>query len=262
MENKNASPRILLWDIETLPNIVATFQLFDKYNSMINPDNLIRERIIVCAAWQWLGEKEIHAVSLLDDPKRFAKDNLDDTFVVNKLAEILRQADAVVHHNGNAFDLKWTETRMLAHGLDPLPPMHHLDTLATAKKRFYFNSNRLDYLGKFLKVGQKKETEKGLWIRALKGEKAAIKSMVEYNKGDITLLRNVFLKLRPYMDNYISLHAFGHNPHACPRCGSLKVKSEGIHHAPTQDYPKYQCGKCGGWYRSYKGHRTTKTRML
>ena len=252
-------PKILIWDIETSHNVVAVFRLYGE--DYINHENLLQERFVICAAWKWLGEKKTHAVSGLDDPSRFRKDPFDDKHVLEALHKVLSEADVIVAHNGDAFDIKFVETRMLAHGLSPLPPITSIDTYKVAKSRFMFNSNKLDYLGKYLGVGQKKRTAPGLWLEVLKGSPAAIKEMVEYNKEDVNLLERVFLKLRPYVANHINRQLFGGN--GCPRCGSKKVQSRGVHRAITKIYQRYQCQSCGGWFRLLKSQAgSTSHRVL
>ena len=257
-------PRILLYDLETSLQTVAVFQLGG--NDWIQPSNILQERHIICASWQWLGEDKIHAVSLLDDPKRYAKDPTNDRYVVEKLHEVMSQADVVVAHYGDSFDNKYVKTRIIYHGLDPLPPLQTIDTKKIAKQHFYFNANNLDYIGNYLKVGRKLPHGPGLWLDILKGgSKAveAIKKMVAYNKGDVELLRGVFLKLRPYIPNYINRELFGNV--GCPRCGSKKVQSRGTYYALTRTYRRWQCqGECKGWFRTLRSDEgsTTKTRVV
>ena len=256
------SPRILLWDIETSHNIVAVFQL--KNQDWIHPNNILMERYVICASWQWLGEDEVHSVSVLDSPKLYAKDPHNDKHVVSVLRAVLNQADAIVHHNGNAFDNKFVETRALVHDLSPLPPIQHIDTLKIAKTRFLFNSNSLDYLGKLLGVGGKIDHPQGMWLDILKGgppARKAIENMVTYNKADVELLKGVFLKLRPYMPDYINRQLYGGDG-VCPRCGSKHVHSRGMHRSLTQEYRKFQCQKCRGWFRARKSSGHSNTRML
>ena len=257
-------PRILLYDLETSLQTVAVFQLGG--NDWIQPSNILQERHIICAAWQWLGEDKIHTVSLLDDPERFARDEHDDRHVVETLHKVMSEADVVVAHYGDSFDNKYVLTRILYHGLDPLPPLQTIDTKKIAKQRFYFNANNLDYIGKYLKVGQKSAHGPGLWLDILKGGDkavAAIKKMVVYNRGDVELLREVFLKLRPYIPNYINRELFGHT--GCPRCGSKKVQSRGTYYALTRTYRRWQCmGDCKGWFRTLKADEgsASKARVL
>jgi hypothetical protein len=253
-------PRVILYDLETSHNLAAVFSLL--HNDYIQPENIIRERYIICFSYKELGEKQIHAVSILDDPKRFKHDPYDDTYVVTKLHEVLFGADVLVAHNGDNFDLKYAKTRMLVRGLPPLPPIPAIDTLKVAREQFLFNANRLDYLGNLLKVGRKKPTTTGLWLRILQGDAAAIREMVTYNKQDVALLERVFLKLQPYMSSHIHRQLFGGDG-TCPRCGSNHVQMRGIHRATTNTYQRYQCQTCLGWFREKKANKQMiHTRIL
>jgi uncharacterized protein YprB with RNaseH-like and TPR domain len=217
-----AKPRVLYWDIETSLELVSVFDL--KYNDFIDPSNIYQERHLISAAWQWEGEEKVHSVSLLDFPSMFKKDPHNDKGVCEKLHEVLSSADCLVAHNGDSFDTKYVETRMLFHGLSPLPVIPSIDTYKIAKNRFKFNSNKLDYLGHYLGLGRKIQTTKGLWLGALKGDPKAIKEMVTYNKQDVVLLKKVFQKLQPFCQNHINRQLFGQTE-GCPRCGSKKVQS-------------------------------------
>lgn len=248
------SPKILYYDIEISLQTVAIFDL--KYNDYISPESLVSERHLICAAWKWEGENKVHAVSLLDDSKRYAKDAHDDYHVVKALHGVLSEADVVIGHNSESFDNKYVETRGIYHGLSPLPALTSIDTYKVAKSRFRFNSNKLDYLGRYLGVGRKKPTTPGLWMRVLQGDRKAIKEMVAYNKQDVLLLERVFLKLRPYVNNHANLELFGNT--GCPRCGSKKVQSRGFHRAVSRVYRRFQCQSCGGWHKSAVNEKAVK----
>ena len=255
-------PRITLWDIETTHNLAAVFQL--KHNDYINADNIVQERIIVCAAWKDLGKRAVHAVSTLDNPTpRFEQNLLNDKWVCEKLHEVLSSADVIVAHNGDEYDIKFTKGRFLVHGLPPLPPILSIDTLKVARKQFLLNANNLNYLGSLLKVGNKKPTKQGLWLKVLQGDQSAIRQMVTYNKEDVRLLERVFLKLQPHIADHTNRQLFGTSGHGrleCPRCGSSDVQSRGIHRAATQTYQRYQCKKCAGWFRERRATPGTSTR--
>ena len=246
--------RTLFWDIESSLQPVAVFQL--AHNDWIRPEALLGERYIISAAWKWGGEKKVHAVSVLDDPKRYAKDPHNDKHVVKALREVMLEADVVVHHKGDSFDRPYLNTRMLAHGLSILPPIASIDTFKVAKANFFLNSNSLNYLGKFLGVGAKIHTEYELWLRILNGEKAAIREMVAYNKQDVILLEKVFHKLRPYVANHFNQELLGGD--GCPRCGSHNIQSRGYHRAISRVYRRFQCQRCAGWFRAVINERDIK----
>lgn len=257
MAAERKEPRILLWDIETSHNILAKFDLREEYT---NYNNILVERHLFCAAWKWLGDKQVSAASLVDDRKRFKADIHDDYHVVKTLHGVVSEADVIVAHNGDKFDFKWLAGRALKHGLPPLAPVPSIDTLKVARRSFLLNSNRLDYLGHYLGVGRKVETPQGLWLKALQGDAKAIREMVDYNKGDVELLEGVFEKLRAYMPEHVNRRLFGKQ--GCPRCGSTKVQSRGYRYALTRKYRQYQCCSCGGWWRDAKPEPNTADARL
>jgi hypothetical protein len=234
-------PRILFWDIETTHNLAAVFKLFGE--DYISHENIVQERYIVCGAWKWDGERQVHGVSVLDDPKRFKRDPTDDRHVVAILDGVLSQADIIVAHNGDKYDIKFHAARALTHGLPPLPPIASVDTLKVAKSRFLFNSNRLDYLGQLLGLGRKKSTPRGLWLDVLRGDARAVRTMLDYNKQDVILLEAVYRKLAPFVKQTRN-HGIG-----CPRCSSHKIQMRGVHRTVSSLYQRYQCQDCGGWFR-------------
>ncbi len=244
---------------ETTHNLVAKFNLGEEY---VGHDCVVQERYIVCASWKTLGQAKVEAVSVLDSPKTYARNPHDDAYVVAKLHQVLSGADVIVAHNGDHYDIKFLRGRMLYHGLKPLPPIMSLDTLQTARSMFHLNSNRLDYLGRYLGLGMKKPTKTGLWLRVLKGDQKAVREMVAYNKQDVVLLERVFQKLTPYMSNYVNRQLFGQEG-GCPRCGSRQTQARGVHRTLTQLYQRFQCLDCGGWFRERKAVKVRpSTRVL
>jgi DNA polymerase III epsilon subunit-like protein len=202
-----------------------------------------------------LGEKRVEAVAI--EPRL----PLDDRKVCEALHAMLSSADVVIAHNGDRFDLPFVRGRMLIHGLPPLPPIVSVDTLKLARKHYLLNANSLDYLGKLLRVGGKRATPKGLWLRVLQGDKAAICAMVAYCREDVRLLERVFLKLRQHA---AATHLHRGEKGRCPRCGSRRIQARGIHRtARGRGYARWQCGECGGWWRNARAlDRATSSMVL
>jgi hypothetical protein len=241
--------RTLFWDIETSLQPVTVFQL--AKNDWIDPSAILEERYIICASWMWEGDSTVHAVSVLDDPERYAKNPHDDRHVVEVLHNLLTQADVLVHHNGDKFDRRYVETRNLAHGLPPLPAVPTIDTYKLAKRHFLFNSNKLNYIGQFLGVGKKLATTPHLWMDVYRGKSDAITAMVRYNKQDVRLLHRVYHKLK----------AYGQLPSqaGCPRCGSVALQSRGVARTRTRTYQRFQCQLCRGWSRALRAEASPRT---
>lgn len=243
-----SKPRILLFDIETSHNVVAAFSLFSK--TPTPHTNVLKESYIICASWKLLGENKIESVSVLDAPDRFGQNPNDDYHVVITLHGVLSSVDAVVAHYGDEFDIKKLNSRIAYYGLSPLPNFIQIDTRKIAKKKFLFNSNKLDYLGRFLGVGRKIRTEPELWLRCLEGHVESIKRMVRYNKGDIVLLERVYKKLVPFVSSKVN-HQLFNSKEVCPSCGG-KVHFRGYAYTRANKYRRFQCIRCGHWDRVHK----------
>lgn len=97
LDKENILPKILLWDLETSHNLVLSFGL---YKQNIPAENVITHRHIYCASYRWYGESKTHTTSILDDYKRFKRNNHDDYHVVKEMHKILSGADAHVAHYG------------------------------------------------------------------------------------------------------------------------------------------------------------------
>ena len=228
-------PRILFLDIETSYISVVGFQLNMDY---VSPSNILEDWRIICAAWKWQGQKKVHA----------SWDIEDDLQVCIDLRDAIAKADMVVHHNGDKFDMKKLNARLIKHGIDPFPTVVSVDTLKVARKEFKFTSNRLDYIGKYLGCGGKIVNEPGLWRKVYEGDEAALKRMVRYNKRDVTLLEEVYEIMRPYITNHPKLIPSTNEARRCQGCGSASINLRGyaIKRSGLK-YQKYQCQSCGMW---------------
>jgi len=239
-------PKILIWDVETSLMGLAAFQLKNDY---IQHTNILSDWYMICACWREYGKKKIHSVSVLDDPKRFARNPHDDYHVIKVLRNLIASYDIIVHHNGDSFDIKKLNARIIYHKLPPLPPVLTVDTKKEACKVAKFTSNKLDYLGEYFGLGRKIPTSSGLWLRALRGDKKAIKEMVEYNKGDVDLQEKVYDYLLPYMKSHPNV-ARG-DSFDCPKCGSEKTQLRGTYTTRGGvTYHRHCCNTCGAWSRS------------
>jgi len=185
-----------------------------SYNTRITTDQIIKESAIICICWKWEGEKRVNSLEW---------DKGNDKKMIKKFYKELLQADEVVGHNGDKFDLKWVRTQFIKHGIESMPEIKTIDTLKIARSKFKFKSNRLDYIGKFLGFGGKIDTGGiDLWHDIIqKNSKRAMKKMVTYCKRDVELLEKVFLKLEGYAKpkTHIGIQ-MGNDKCSCKYCGS------------------------------------------
>lgn len=183
--------KILIYDIETSPNLGWFWRAGYKLN--IQPENITKERAIICVSYKWLGEDQVYNLS-------WDKDQCDK-FLIEQFVEVLNESDMIVAHNGDRFDIKWLKTRALFHRIPMLPNYKAFDTLKVAKSKFNFNSNRLDYIAKFLGYEGKNKTTISLWTDIMfKKCKIAMSTMLDYCNEDVRQLEKVYNVLK-YADN-------------------------------------------------------------
>jgi hypothetical protein len=211
MRERQYTIKRLFFDIETSPNIVYSWRI--GYNLSITPDNIIDERKIICISYKWENEDKIY--SLKWDENQCDKQMLID------FVKVANQADELIAHNGDRFDIKWIRTRCIYHRVPMLPNYRTLDTLKKAKSGFNFNSNKLDYIAKFLGVGAKiSHSGFDMWVKVMKGDAEAMDEMVNYCNGDIVVLEDVFLTMLNYMKTNTHVGVLNNNlKYSCPTCG-------------------------------------------
>lgn len=233
-------PKILLWDLETA-HVEA--KLWSLYKPMVNPSDIINDWFILCGAYKYLGEKKVYTAACTKEELL----NRDDKRVVQQIREAVDKSDLIVAHNGDAFDTKKLKARIIKHDLEPLSYIKSIDTLKVARKEFKFTSNRLDSIGAYLGVGRKISNPVGLWNNVEAGSVKHMKMMVDYNKQDVLLLEQVYLKLRPHMSNHPDIGLFTGEGHeqTCNACGSADTQKYGIRYAKTKKYQKFLCKECG-----------------
>ena len=237
------SARILLYDIETAPNLAYTWGVYEQ-----NVLKVVRPWYILCFAYKWLDESGTQVVSLPDFEKAYAKDPENDYFVVEALHDLFDEADVIIAHNGNSFDQKKVQARFLKHGFEP--PMHYrqIDTLKEARKHFKFDSNRLNDLGVTLGLGEKVQTGGfTLWEGCMAGDEKSWSKMKRYNKQDVVLLEQVYLYLRPWIANHPNVSVLNGKSDGCPKCGSDHLQKRGVRRNKTTAYQTYQCQSCKGY---------------
>ena len=205
----------LFFDIETSPMIAFTWRIGWKLN--IGPDNILQDWKVICISYKFEDENKVH--NLRWDENQCDKKMLQD------FIKIANTADELVAHNGDRFDIKKIRTRCIFHRIAMFPNYRTLDTLKKAKAGFVFNSNRLDYIAKFLGVGAKLKHEGfQMWVKCMQGDKEALDSMVKYCDMDIVVLEDVFLVLQSYVRQNIHAGTLNEGRKCdCPACGSERT---------------------------------------
>lgn len=246
-------PKILYYDIETAPNLSYVWGQYDQ--NVIQHE---REWYMLCFGYRWEHQKYTKVCSLVDFPEAYEKDPENDYHVVKKVWELLNEADIVIAHNGDKFDMRKCNARFIYHGLGPISPVKSIDTLKVARKYFYFNANHLNNLGQHLGLGKKEQTGGfSTWAGCMRGDVKAWRRMIKYCKQDVVLLRDVYLALRPWMDNHPNLNLYT-KKHACPTCGSHNLQRRGRRVTKTSVWQSWQCSDCRSYSRTRLANKDFK----
>lgn len=202
----------LFWDIETSPNLVYSWRI--GYNLSLQPHDIVKERAIISIAYKWEHEDEVKILTW--------DENQCDKKMLEEFVEVLHSADESVAHNGKRFDEKWLRTRCIYHRIPTFPRYKSLDTLLKAKQGFNFNSNKLDYIAKYLGVGAKLQHEGfEMWRKIIEDkDPEALEAMCQYNKIDVIVLQDVYHALKSYVNPETHEGVIlGKEKHSCPYCG-------------------------------------------
>jgi len=229
-------PKILHLDVETRPALAYVWR---GYKENIGPEQVKEPDGIICWAAKWDGQKGMKFSATWED-KDFLK----------KLRQMLIQADAVVTYNGDKFDLPKIRGMLLRHGLGPLPRLTSIDLYKTTRRLGFFSA-RLAYICWMLSLGAKiKHHGFRLWVEVLEGKAAAQRLMKRYNKKDVTLLEELYHKIRAHIPNHPRLRPGAE----CRKCGSKHVTKRGYYYTKTTKVERLECQSCGDWDT---GKRTT-----
>lgn len=252
----NIGPRILFFDSENAPNIVAAWGIHEQ---RINYSDIVREWFFISIQWQWGNSKKVCHSSLLDDAKRFRKDFTDDYHVVKTAHELLSESDIVVGHALKRHDMKKLQAKFIEHKLPPLNMPQLVDTLEWARK-FGFTSKKLGDLCTKLGLEKKLTHDPGLFLKAGLGDVAAIKKVITYGLGDIPTLKQLYERLKPY-SHHPNLNLWrGTNVDCCPSCGCTEFEASGYRYTKVGRVPRNRCKSCSKWFDAGKHDKRVKMR--
>lgn len=214
----------------------------------------------LCVGYKWVGKKRVHILGL-DDFNEVCeccnriKNPSDDKELVSRFAEVMAQADAMVSWYGKGFDIPFLQTRLLAWGLPPLPPVPHIDGCRDiAQKHLKLHSNRLAVVQEFLGL---KDAKTPLtpehWTKARNGELSGLRYVEEHCRKDVLVLEEAYLKLRQLMPRHPNVALMENYKNGCPTCGGQNLvahdKRQGGYVTGTRGYSMLQCKDCGVWVK-------------
>lgn len=237
-------PKILILDIETAPLKGYVWSLW-KQN--IYGEQLISNFFMLTWSAKWLYTTDV----MSDRLSKHEVLNEDDSRIVRSIHTLLDEADIVIGHNGEKFDLPKIRTRCIINGLKSNLFYNQIDTLKVVKREFGFTSNSLSSLARDLGFDGKLSTDFKLWKSCLEGDEQALEYMETYNKQDVLLLEEVYLKLRPWIRNHPNINMYTEiDEIGCGNCGHTHLTKKGFYYTQTNRFETYVCDECGALNRT------------
>lgn len=243
---QNHSAKILILDIETAPMEAYVWGIWEQN---INYDSIKSHWFILTWSAKWLFDKKVYSDKLTS--KEAISEN--DKRIMKSLWSLLDEADIVIAHNGDKFDIPKINTRFLYHDIHPPMPYLTIDTLKHLRK-FSLPSNKLDNANKYLSLTPKKDNEgMPLWIKCRKGDEKALRDMELYNIQDVRSLEETYLRIRPWIKPHpnVGLHV-AENILVCPTCGHDELREEGTYQTQASIFKALRCTSCGAVSRQRK----------
>lgn len=235
--------KILAWDIETSPHITYNYGL---RNQNIGIGQIEKPSAVMCFAARWVGSPK-NSIEFYSDQKDGHRK------MVGQAWRLLDEADALLSWNGAGFDTQRMNTEFEKLHLGPPSEAKEIDLLKTARKRFGFASNKLDWVAQELDVGKKvKHDGISLWIRCMKGDPKAWAAFERYNKQDVHLLIDLYDRLLPWIPNHPNVNLYGEEKprgyRACPKCGREgSLRKDGFRRTGIGKFQTYKCSACGSY---------------
>ena len=230
--------KILFLDIENTANEAHVWGLWSQN---VGLPMLRKPSYILCFALSWV-----------DGPTAWFKATDEN---MKRLWQAFDDADIVVTYNGKKHDIPHIQRRFLELGMTPPSPFKHVDLYQTVRRQFKFPSNKLEYVVKALKLGTKATTGGyELWLAVMEDNPKAWKRMERYNKRDVTILKKLYKRVRPWIKNHpnTALFAAQAGVMACPTCGSSRLQRRGFGASNSLIYQRFRCMNCGTWSRNSK----------
>ncbi len=241
-----SDPKCLILDIETSPITVYSWGLYDQNLSL---GQMKEDWSILAWGAKWYGSKE----TLYED-NRGKKNVHDDKALIQKLSDLMNEADIIITQNGDRFDFKKINARAVINGLPPIKPSKSTDIYKEGKKVFSFTSHSLEYISGVLNTKYKKLKHKNypghsLWNAVMTGDLKAWKEMEEYCIHDVLATEEAYDKIRAWIKTQ-NLSLYSDDARTKCSCGSTNLEKRGYAYTDLGKFQSYRCRDCGRWPRS------------
>jgi len=215
---------------------------------------------ILCACAKWVGKKHVYKWRIDDTPGFGVTPGswFNDSAIVLGLKSLVEQADAVIAYYGGygRFDIPYINTRLIANGLEPLPPVSIIDPHKTAKSKLKLARNDLGSVTTIFKTDVRKgHVPWEHWLKAAYGDRKSMRLLLDYNVDDVLSLEQAYIKMRPLIVDHphVARHTDGNDPKSqCTACGSYSSQSRGTRRTRTYLIYRRACTDCGSFFESHR----------
>lgn len=140
-----------------------------------------------------------------------------DKRIVSSLVDEMLKYKIIVTYYGTGFDIPFTRTRAMYHGLyfpsyvnelyenksgntivKSVPELLHFDLYYMVKSKMCLASNKLENATQFLGIEGKTPISKNDWRRAKYGDPDALAEVLRHNVGDVEILEALHDRLEPF----------------------------------------------------------------
>lgn len=257
INKSNNAPKILFFDIEITPMVSYTW---GRWQQNVSLEQTIQESYMLCWSASWMHSNEVFGDCLTSEEAIIG----DDSRVVKSLWKFIDEADIIVAYNGIDFDVKKINGMFFTHGLKPPSPYKVVDPCRVARAKFGFSSNKMDALAKYLGISMKIGTDFSLWKRCMNGSREALDYMLEYNKKDVDILKQIYIRMLPYINSHPNVCNYVDSKMACTHCGEThnyeKIENH-FYYTDVNKYQIYRCLTCGSIFRDRYSIRDQKPKV-
>ena len=245
------NPRLLYFDIETAPIVTYTWGAYQRF---IQPDDILEDWFVMAWAAKWVCTSSMFSYVV----NRHEVVKSDDSRILKPLWDLFNQADVIIGHNSDRFDIKRMNWRWALHDYKPPRPYKTVDTLKAARAVWGATSNKLDFLLKELGLSGKLETRKGLFKSCKEGDPDALRELRKYNEIDVLGGESLYLKVRPWMKNHPNMGLYYETDiPRCKNCGGTDLEFDDLQpvHTAVNSFVCWTCVNCGAHGRTPESTR-------
>ena len=256
-DHEQERPKVLLFDTETQ---TAHFRVWGPFLQKMGMHQMVEGKDWHFISWaaKWLFEPEVMSDVLTPaEAKR-----RDDKRICKSLWKLINEADIIIAHNLERFDIRCCNARWIANKMLPPSPFRCIDTLKHAQKIGRFTYHKLDFLGQRYCGSGKLPTDFSLWVACEHGDQDALDKMVHYNRHDVEILEDVYMLIRPYIKGHPNVGVYDNTEvPLCPTCGGERITDiKKDYYTNVSRFSMFKC-ECGAYGRRRKNKFTGTDKM-